>query len=107
MCHCAAHKAMQPDACSGERSSPAHARLIASTLSGAMTDDSARPADWRAHRGVGTLEGTPMPPSPFAPRSDRPLFERLFTNYLAFLARHRDTVERKDGRVLVDSTSPE
>ena len=48
-----------------------------------------------------------MPPAPFAPRSDRPLFERLFANYLAFLARHRDTVERKDGMVLVDSTSPE
>jgi ribosomal protein S18 acetylase RimI-like enzyme len=48
-----------------------------------------------------------MPPTPPGPRSDRPLFERLFANYLAFLARHRDTVERKDGMVLVDSTSPE
>jgi ribosomal protein S18 acetylase RimI-like enzyme len=48
-----------------------------------------------------------MPPAPSAPRFNRPLFERLFGNYLAFLARHRDTVERKDGMVLVDSTSPE
>ncbi|MFO0755783.1 MAG: GNAT family N-acetyltransferase [Byssovorax sp.] len=43
-----------------------------------------------------------MPPSRVAP-----LFERLFANYLAFLARYRDTVERKDGMILVDSTSPE
>jgi hypothetical protein len=45
--------------------------------------------------------------APFVPRPDRLLFERLFANYLAFLARHRDAVERKDGMVLVDSTSPE
>lgn len=48
-----------------------------------------------------------MIPGPSASRSDRPLFERLFANYLAFLVRHRDTVERKDGMVLVDSTTPE
>lgn len=48
-----------------------------------------------------------MPPAPVAPRSDRPLFERLFANHLAFLARNRDTVVRKNGMVLVDSTSPE
>jgi GNAT superfamily N-acetyltransferase len=45
--------------------------------------------------------------TPLAPRPDRPPFERLFANYLAYLARHRDTVERRDGMVLVDSTSPE
>lgn len=48
-----------------------------------------------------------MLPGPLASRSDRPLFERLFANYLALLARHRDTVEHKDGMVLVDSTTPE
>lgn len=48
-----------------------------------------------------------MPAAPFAPREGHPPFERLFANYLAFLARNRDTVERKDGMVLVDSTSPE
>lgn len=48
-----------------------------------------------------------MLPASSVPRPERPLFERLFANHLAFLARNRDAVERKDGMVLVDSAAPE
>jgi hypothetical protein len=42
-----------------------------------------------------------MLPAPLAPRPDRLLFERLFANDLAFLARPRDAVEREDGMDVV------
>ena len=84
-----------------------HAGSLRTPACGAADCQAVRLAGRRTTLRDPRLGALPAGRSPLASRADRPLFELLFANYLAFLARHRDTVERKDGMVLVDSTTPE